>query len=309
VASMLATKAARCVHAAAGRPIADFSLRRTQGIHAGMTAARSSYIAGFSSTSNVLAGKIWGIPTSGTMAHSFVTAFESETEAFEAYAELFPEAAIFLIDTYDTIAGAEKAAAVGKRMKQNGQALTGVRLDSGDMVALSRQVRSILDEAGLPEVKIFASSGFDEYELERLIAEGACIDAFGVGTRMGVSADAPYLDTVYKMVRMGNRNVRKTSEGKVTLAGEKQVFRKMADGHLKGDVIGLRDESREDAVPLLSMVMEKGRSVGPRPTLKEIRQRFADHFNRLDDKTKRLTKPGKYPVTLSERLVELQRRC
>lgn len=309
VASMLATKAARCVHAAAGRPIADFSLRRTQGIHAGMTVARSSYIAGFSSTSNVLAGKIWGIPTSGTMAHSFVTAFESETEAFEAYAELFPEAAIFLIDTYDTIAGAEKAAAVGKRMKQNGQALTGVRLDSGDMVALSRQVRSILDEAGLPEVKIFASSGFDEYELERLIAEGARIDAFGVGTRMGVSADAPYLDTVYKMVRMGNRNVRKTSEGKVTLAGEKQVFRKMADGHFTGDVIGLREESREDAVPLLSRVMENGRSAGPRPTLEEIRQRFADHFNRLDDKTKRLTKPEKYPVTLSERLVELQTCC
>jgi len=309
VASMLATKAARCVHAAAGRPIADFSLRRTQGIHAGMTVARSSYIAGFASTSNVLAGKIWGIPTSGTMAHSFVTAFESETEAFEAYAELFPKAAVFLIDTYDTIAGAEKAAAVGKGMKQKGQALMGVRLDSGDMVALSRKVRRILDEAGLPEVKIFASSGFDEYELARLIAEGARIDAFGVGTRMGVSADAPYLDTVYKMVRMGTRNVCKTSEGKVTLAGEKQVFRKMADGQFKGDILGLREESRDDAVPLLSMVMENGRSVGPRPTLEEIRQRFAHNFKRLDDKTKDLTNPQKYLVALSERLVELQNQC
>jgi nicotinate phosphoribosyltransferase len=194
-------------------------------------------------------------------------------------------------------------------MKQNGQALTGVRLDSGDMVALSRKVRRILDEAGLPEVKIFASSGFDEYELARLIAEGARIDAFGVGTRMGVSADAPYLDMVYKMVRMGERNVRKTSEGKVTLAGEKQVFREIADGRFKGDVIGLREESRADAVPLLSTVMEKGRSVGPRPTLEEIRQRFADHFQRLDDKAKRLTNPEKYPVALSEGLVELQAKC
>jgi len=309
VASMLATKAARCVHAAGGRPIADFSLRRTQGIHAGMTVARSSYIAGFASTSNVLAGKRWGIPISGTMAHSFVTAFTSETEAFEAYAGLFPEAAIFLIDTYDTIAGAEKAAAVGRRMKQKGQALTGVRLDSGDMVTLSRQVRRILDEAGLPEVKIFASSGFDEYELERLVSEGARIDAFGVGTRMGVSADAPYLDMVYKMVRLGTRNVRKTSEGKVTLAGEKQVFRKTAGGRFKGDIIGLRGESLEDAVPLLSKMMENGRSVGPRPTLDKIRQRFADNFNRLGDKTKALTNPEKYPVALSERLVELQRKC
>jgi len=308
VASMLATKAARCVHAAGGRPIADFSLRRTQGIHAGMTVARSSYIAGFASTSNVLAGKRWGIPISGTMAHSFVTAFTSETEAFEAYAGLFPEAAIFLIDTYDTIAGAEKAAAVGRRMKQKGQALTGVRLDSGDMVTLSRQVRRILDEAGLPEVKIFASSGFDEYELERLVSEGARIDAFGVGTRMGVSADAPYLDMVYKMVRLGTRNVRKTSEGKVTLAGEKQVFRKTAGGRFKGDIIGLRGESLEDAVSLLSKMMENGRSVGPRPTLDKIRQRFADNFNRLGDKTKALTNPEKYPVALSERLVELQRK-
>lgn len=309
LASMLATKAARCVHAAAGRPIADFSLRRTQGVHAGMTVARSSYIAGFASTSNVLAGKIWGIPTSGTMAHSFVTAFESETEAFEAYAGLFPGAAVFLIDTYDTIAGAEKAAKVGRRMKKKGQALTGVRLDSGDMVALSRQVRRILDEAGLPEVKIFASSGFDEYELERLVAEGARIDAFGVGTRMGVSADAPYLDMVYKMVRLGARNVRKTSEGKVTLAGEKQVFRRRADGYFRGDVMGLRDESYDEAEPLLSMVMEKGRSVGPRPTLEEIRHRLSNNFKNLDDKIKGLANPQKYPVALSERLAELQRRC
>jgi nicotinate phosphoribosyltransferase len=307
VASLMATKAARCVHAAAGRPIVDFSLRRTQGSHAGMTVARSSYIAGFSGTSNVLAGKTWGIPISGTMAHSFVTAFESETDAFEAYASLFPDSAVFLIDTYDTLQGARNAALVGNRMRKKGSALQGVRLDSGEMIALSRQVRRILDEAGLPEVKIFASSGFDEYALERLIAGGARIDAFGVGTRMGVSADAPYLDMVYKMVRRGDSNVRKVSEGKVTLAGEKQVFRDTAaDGRFLGDIIGARDETLNGATALLRPAMEMGRPVGPRPTLEEIRERFAVNFERLDDRHKRLADAAPYPVTISQRLAELQ---
>lgn len=309
VASMLATKAARCVHAAAGRPIVDFSLRRTQGSHAGMTVARSSYIAGFSGTSNVLAGKIWGIPISGTMAHSFVTAFESETDAFEAYAHLFPDSSVFLIDTYDTLQGARNAAKVGCRMKQEGKSLLGVRLDSGDMIALSRQVRRILDEAGLPDVKIFASSGFDEYVLERLIAGGACIDAFGVGTRMGVSADAPYLDMVYKMARMGSRNVRKVSEGKITLAGEKQVFRKTAENcPFTGDLIGLRDDSPDGARALLTPAMEKGRPVGPMPTLEAIRETFARNFSRLKDRHKRFTDPEPYPVALSRRLEDLQKK-
>ncbi len=310
LASLLATKAARCVHAAGERPIVDFSLRRTQGSTAGMTVARSSFIAGFSGTSNVLAGKTFGIPTSGTMAHSFVTAFESEIEAFEAYAELFPDSAVFLIDTYDTVEGAKAAAQVGQRMKSRGQRLSGVRLDSGNMVSLSRKVRKIMDDAGLPEVKIFASSGFDEYALAQLIADGARIDAFGVGTRMGVSADAPYLDMVYKMVRLGGRNVRKVSEGKVTLAGEKQVFRRSrVDGNFAGDVIGLRDDAPAGARPLLTQVMQDGRPAGPRPTLVDIRQRFAENFSRLDDRYKRLSGADPFPVELSERLVELQKKC
>ena len=310
LASMMATKAARCVHAAAGRPVVDFSLRRTQGSHAGMAVARSAYIAGFAGTSNVLAGKTWGIPISGTMAHSFVTAFESETDAFEAYANLFPESAVFLIDTYDTLQGARAAAAVGRRMKQSGHTLLGVRLDSGDMIALSQRVRRILDEAGLPEVKIFASSGFDEYALERLIAGGARIDAFGVGTRMGVSADAPYLDMVYKMVRLGARNVRKVSQGKITLAGEKQVFRRStADGKFAGDVIGLRGESVADAGPLLAPVLLAGRPIGPVPTLEDIRQRFGENFSHLDDRHKRLIDADPYPVALSGGLLELQKKC
>ncbi len=309
VASLMATKAARCVHAAAGRPLVDFSLRRTQGSHAGMTVARSSYIAGFAGTSNVLAGKIWGIPISGTMAHSFVTAFATEADAFEAYANLFPDSAVFLIDTYDTLQGARNAAVVGQRMRQRGNALLGVRLDSGNMVALSRQVRRILDEAGLPAVKIFASSGFDEYALERLIAGGARIDAFGVGTRLGVSADAPYLDMVYKMVRLGDRNVRKVSEGKITLAGEKQVFRKMGvDGHFDGDVIGLRDDSPDGTITLLAPAMEKGRPVGPMPTLEEIRERFAETFARLDQRHKHVENAEPYSVRVSERLGDLQKK-
>jgi nicotinate phosphoribosyltransferase len=310
VACMLATKAARCVQAAAGRPIVDFSLRRTQGSHAGMTVARSSYITGFTGTSNVLAGKHWDIPISGTMAHSFVTAFDSEIEAFEAYADLFPDNAVFLIDTYDTLQGAKNAAVVAKRMKQKGHALQAIRLDSGDMVALSREVRRILDAAGLPEVQIFASSGFDEYVLTRLIADGARIDAFGVGTRMGVSADAPYLDMVYKMVRVGNRDVRKQSEGKITLAGKKQVFRKMADdGRFTGDIIGIREETVDRARPLLMPVMKNGRPVGPMPTLGEIRARFAENFARLDDRYKRFENPEIYPVAISTRLAEVQKKC
>jgi nicotinate phosphoribosyltransferase len=305
-ASLLATKAARCVHVAAGRPVVDFSLRRTQGTHAGMVVARSSYLAGFSGTSNVLAGKIWDIPISGTMAHSFITAFESEIEAFEAYADLFPDSAVFLIDTYDTVQGAKNAAVVARRMKARGHALQGVRLDSGDMIDLSRRVRGILDEAGLPEVKIFASSGLDEYALERLIQGGARIDAFGVGTRMGVSADIPYLDMVYKMVRCGRRNVRKVSEGKVTLAGEKQVFRKTGgDGRFMGDILGVRAEDAV-AAPLLAPAMENGRPVGPPPTLAAIRSRFGENFNRLDERYKRIENPETYPVQVSEKLTALQ---
>ncbi|GAB6904225.1 Nicotinate phosphoribosyltransferase pncB2 [Desulfosarcina cetonica] len=308
VASMLATKAARCVHAAAGRPVVDFSLRRTQGYHAGMVVARSSYIAGFVGTSNVLAGKLWDIPISGTMAHSFVTAFNTEVEAFEAYADLFPDDAIFLIDTFDTLQGARNAALVGRRMQDKGLALRGVRLDSGDMIDLSRKVRRILDDAGLPAVKIFASSGFDEYALSHLIAGGARIDAFGVGTRMGVSADAPYLDMVYKMVRLGDRNVRKQSEGKVTLAGEKQVFRKAAtDGRFLEDMIGVRDEAPEGYQPLLQPVMQNGKRMTRLPPLIRIRDRFADNFRCLEDGCKRFEAPEIYPVRLSARLEALQK--
>ncbi len=305
--TLIATKAARCIHAAAGRALIDFSLRRTQGHDAGIKVARSAYMAGFVGTSNVLAGKIYDIPISGTMAHSYVMAFENELEAFQAYAEVFPNNTVLLIDTYDTITGAENAVKIARRLKEQGKQLVGVRLDSGDMASLSKSVRKILNDAGFPEVKIFASSGFDEYKISEVLSSGAAIDAFGVGTKMGVSADVPYIDIVYKMVRFGNRDVRKLSPGKKTLAGEKQVFRKSAaDGRYLEDIIGLRDDSFEDADPLLGEVMQKGRRLQASIPLPELQNRFKKYFFLLDDKYKALDKRHPYPVSISPRLAALQ---
>jgi nicotinate phosphoribosyltransferase len=305
--SMTATKAARCVHAAGGRGLVDFSLRRTQGIDAGLKVARSSYIAGFVATSNVMAGKLYGIPISGTMAHSYVSSFEDEVEAFRAFARSFPEKTILLIDTYDTVAGARKAAVVGQEMAKEGYKLLGVRLDSGDMTLLSQQVRDVLDEAGLRDVEIFASSGFDEHKIARTIREGARIDAFGVGTKMGVSADAPYFDMAYKLVQYGERPIMKLSTGKVNLAGKKQVFRNVdRQGRLLEDIIGTRDEIIEGASPLLAPVIQDGKLVGKHPSLEEIRERFRKNFAALDDKYKALDGAHLYPVKLSARLKAVQ---
>jgi len=307
--TLVASKAARCVYAAEGRPIIDFSLRRTQGQDAGVKAARSAYLSGFAATSNVLAGKMYGIPISGTMAHSYVTAFGREEDAFSAYAKLFPKNAIFLIDTYDTLEGARCAARVAARMKERGDSLIGVRLDSGDMVELSRSVRAILDDAGLEDVQIFASSGFDEYQIADVISRGAAIDAFGVGTKLGVSADAPYLDIVYKLARLGNRDVRKLSPEKVTLAGKKQVFRR-TDTSLQymADVIGCRDESVPEGTPLLSPKMVRGKAAGSSPSLSSIREAFSGNFADLPGKYKTLdSNAASYPIAVSRQLEALQR--
>jgi nicotinate phosphoribosyltransferase len=306
--SMIATKAARCVHAASGRRLIDFSLRRAHGIDAGLKVARSSYIAGFAATSNVLAGKLYGIPISGTMAHSYISAFGDEIAAFRAFARSFPEKTVLLVDTYDTLAGARKAAVIGQEMAKEGRRLLGVRLDSGDMTTLSQEVRNILDDAGLQETGIFASSNFDEYKIARLISEGARIDAFGVGTKMGVSADAPYFDIVYKLVQYGDRPIMKRSTGKVNLAGKKQVFRRTdSQGRFMEDVIGTDDETIEGATPLLAPVLEEGKLVKAHPTLEEIRQHFAKRFQALDEAYKALDGPPSYPVQLSPRLSALQK--
>ena len=303
----IATKALRCIHAAKGRPIADFSLRRTQGLDAGMQVARSTYISGFTGTSNVLAGKKYGIPVSGTMAHSFVLALGSDAEAFQAYSRTFPDNSIFLIDTHDVTEGARSAVKVALAMAKEGHLLRGVRIDSGEMVGTSRMVRGILDEAGLDKVQIIATSGFDEFEIEKVLSGGAAIDVFGVGTKLGVCADTPYLDMVYKLAQYDGRDVKKTSPGKITLAGEKQVFRKTdPTGRYVADILGTRNETIDGTVPLLIKVMENGRQIQVPPALQELRERIRAGFSNLDDGCKYLEHPDKYPIRLSHRLSEIQ---
>ncbi|MBW1980477.1 MAG: nicotinate phosphoribosyltransferase [Deltaproteobacteria bacterium] len=306
-ASLIATKASRCVHAADDRRLVDFSLRRTQGMDAGLKAARSSYIGGFLGTSNVQAGKIYDLPIYGTMAHSYVESFDREIDAFRAFAKSFPDNTILLIDTYDTLAGARKAVKVAEEMRAAGKALRAVRLDSGDMVQLSRQVRKILDDAGFPEVKIFASGGFDEFKIQEILAAGACIDAFGVGTKLGVSADAPYLDAAYKMVQYNGRPVLKLSSGKVSLAGPKQVFRQYDEhGMFRSDLIGLRDEDVADADALLVVAMQQGKRLLPNEPTNQIQQRFRQEFAQLPDIYKSLQGTRNYPVGITAKLQALQ---
>ncbi len=307
--SLIATKAARCVKAAKGRGLVDFSLRRNQGSDAGLKVARSSYIAGFAATSNVLAGKIYDIPVSGTMAHSFVSLFEDEHDAFRVFAENYPDNTVLLIDTHDTIEGAKNAASIGIEMQQRGEQLRGVRLDSGDMAQLSKDVRQILDDAGLTETKIFASSGFDEYKIARVLDNNALIDAFGVGTKLGVSADAPYLDMVYKLVRFKDRDITKQSPGKAYLAGEKQVFRKTDEGgKYLADIIGRKDETFKNTIPMLQTMIEKGTLMVEMPDLEEIRKYFTACFSKLDETYKAIDSTARYPVSVSDDLKEIQKR-
>ncbi len=308
--TIVATKAARCVWAARGRAVVDFSLRRTQGMDAGMKAARCSYMVGCVSTSNVLAGKAYGIPIAGTMAHSYVSSFPEEIDSFRAYARSFPDSTTLLIDTYDTVAGARTAAAVATEMEARGHHLRSVRLDSGDLLALSREVRLVLDDAGLEYVDIFATGGLDEYQIVALLDAGAPINGFGVGTRMGVSDDAPWLDLAYKLVRYDGRPVLKLSTGKVSLAEEKQLYRlRDARGMLSGDVIALRSEASPPAgEALLTRVMEEGRITAPLPSLEEIRGRFREEFDRLPEQYKALRGTPDYPVRLSPGLAALQER-
>jgi len=307
---MIATKASRCVHAAWPRKLVDFSLRRTQGTDAGMKVARASFIGGFIGTSNVLAGKIYDIPIFGTMAHSFITCFENEIEAFRAFAHTFPDNTVLLVDTYDTISGTVKAAEVGEELVRRGKMLKGVRLDSGDIARLSKKVRNILRKSGLDETTIFASGGFDEYKIQKVLRQGGNINSFGVGTKMGVSADAPYFDMAYKLVKYGGRPVMKLSPEKATLPSEKQVFRfSTSKGKLRRDVLGLRDDMMRDGKPLLKKVMTKGKIQGKLPTLPQIQKTFLGEFANLDKKYKILGERGDvYPVSLSTRLRNLKSR-
>jgi nicotinate phosphoribosyltransferase len=305
--SLIATKAARCVGAATGRSVVDFALRRTHGTDAGMKVASASFMAGFAGTSNVRAGNFYGIPLVGTMAHSFVSAFASEIDAFRAYAASFPNHAILLIDTYDTLHGARNAVAVAKEMAARGQRLLGVRIDSGDLASLAREVRRILDEAGLKDVKIVGSGGLDEYELARFSAANVPFDSYGVGTKVGVSADAPWADTAYKLVEYDGRPVLKLSTGKESWPGKKQVFRfNDHQARMTEDVVALRHEQIAGAEPLLEGVLQGGRVAGQLATLEEAQLLCRRDLERLPDLYKRILDPARYPVKFSARLQRLR---
>lgn len=297
----LATKAARCRLAAPGMELVDFALRRAQGIGAGMAVARLSAIAGFAATSNVEAARRFGLRAAGTMAHSYIEAFPSEADAFRAFVEDVPGRRTFLVDTYDTVGGVRTAIEVMRELGLESD--LGVRLDSGDLVALSRETRRLLDEAGFPQVRIFVSGGLDEHDLRRFVAEGAPIDAAGVGTRMGVSADAPYLDSAFKLVQLGDHPVLKLSTGKATLPGPKQVWRRLP---IEEDVLATRHEpGPEGCEPLLEPVMRGGVRAQPPGTIGAARARLDRDLDALPPQARDLTAPVPPAVRLSDRLAAL----
>ena len=303
--SLIAGKAARSVDVAGGRQLVDFGLRRAHGGEAALKAARSSYLAGFDATSNVLAGREYGIPVSGTMAHSFVESFRDELEAFRAFARSYPDNAILLVDTYDTIEGTRNAVEVGRELADRGSRLRGVRLDSGDLLSLSREVRALLDGAGLRDALVFASGGLDEVDVERLLTAAAPIGGFGIGTKLVVSADAPYLDMAYKLVELDGRPTLKLSEDKATLPGQKQVWRVEEGGLLSYDAIDADGvPGPGSAKPVLRPVMSGGRRL-ERETLETIRERAARERARLPARHRGLA-AERYDVRVGASLAALR---
>jgi nicotinate phosphoribosyltransferase len=303
--SLIASKAARMMLAAPGKLLVDFGLRRAHGSEAGVMAARASYIAGFAGTATMLAEKRFGIPTFGTMAHSFIQAYDDESAAFEDFAQSRPQNLTFLIDTYDTEAAARKVVALAPRLKARGITIRSVRLDSGDLIALSKQVRRILDEGGLTAVSIFASGGLDEDSLAEMLQAGAPIDGFGIGTSLTTSSDVPALDCAYKLQEYAGLARRKRSTGKATWPGRKQVWRRYGpDGCMTGDVLSLESDHQEGE-PLLQLVMRGGRRVAPPPTLAETRARAARDLARLPEPLRQLKPEGSYPVQVADALVRL----
>lgn len=310
--TLIATKASRVVYAARGRSIAEFGLRRAQG-DGYLEATRAAYIGGCTSTSNVMAGKKLGIPVSGTMAHSFVTSFEHEIDSFRAYAQTFPSKCFLLIDTYDSLDGAKKAAMIGKELETEGHKLLGVRLDSGDISLLSKKVRKILDESDLPYVKIVASGDLNEWKIDELMKKDSNIDIFGVGTELVTGRPSPALDGIYKLsdvAEKGRHSPRmKLSEDtlKSTLPGKKMVWR-IEEGRFVKDIISLDDEGFDNAIPLLQPVVRKGEIVCKKPSLDEIRLNAVRDLSHFPDKYKKLDHAPSYTVEFSEKLIELREK-
>jgi nicotinate phosphoribosyltransferase len=299
--TVIASKAARVLEAARGRSVVDFGLRRMHGLYAGLGAARAAYIAGIDGTSNVAAGQAYGIPPSGTMAHSYVQAHDDEYEAFRAFARLYP-GTVLLVDTYDTIAGVRKVVDLARELGADFH-VGAIRLDSGDLHALAVEARRILDDAGLQAVRIVASSSLNEDLIDALVRDGAPIDIFGVGTEMGVSRDVPTIDIVYKLVEYAGRGRLKLSPGKPVLPGRKQVFRVEHDGVADRDVLARHDE-RIDGRPLLEPVMQRGsRLSAGRASVEDARRRYRAEMERLPRRVRALAPADPpYVVAISEGL-------
>jgi nicotinate phosphoribosyltransferase len=283
--TLIASKAVRNYIAAKGKTLVDFGLRRAHSPMAGLLSARACYIGGFNGTSNLQAGMLYGIPVFGTMAHSYIMVFDQEEEAFRAFAKSFPDRVFLLIDTYNTVEGAKKAL----KLLKEGIKVLGVRIDSGDIPELCREVRGILDQEGFKDVKILVSGGVDEYDIERWVSEGVPIDAFGVGTKLLTSADAPYLDIAYKLVEYEGKPKFKESPGKKTFPYKRQVWRFLKDGRFDYDKV-----SRFQEGGLVKKVSF------PLPSLKEIRERVLEQINQLPEELKSLRKKVEYRVEVDE---------
>ena len=307
--TMVASKAARIVDTAPDALLVEFGARRAHGAEAAIGAARAAYLAGFAGTSHVLAGMREGIPIFGTMAHSYVMAHARERDAFVAFARAQPDNVVLLIDTYDVHAAVPEVLEAARILADEGITIRAVRIDSGDLAALARDVRHALDAGGHPEIGIFASGDLDEYAIARLKAQGAPIDGFGIGTRLTTSADAPYLGLVYKLQEYAGKPRRKTSHGKKTWPGRKQVYRRTdPNGYWTGDTLTLADAPAE-GTPLLQPAMRGGRRVHPRPDLTTLRARFQSHRTHLPpalrNGARTGSEPAPYPVEIGKPLREL----
>lgn len=306
--TLIAAKAARMMLAAPNKVLVDFGFRRAHGAEAGLMAARASYLTGFAGTATVLAGEEFGIPIYGTMAHSFIESFDDESAAFAAFAQSRPDNLVLLIDTYDVEAAARKVVALAPKLAQAGITIRGVRLDSGDLIALSRNVRAILDAGGLHVVTIFASGGLEEDDLAVFAKANAPIDGLGIGTAMTTSSDVPALDVVYKLQEYAGVPRRKRSVNKATWPGRKQVWRRYgADGRMAGDVLSLESPSHDGTKtdigePLVGLVMRNGRRIVPAPSLDDIRQHSKGAFERLPEPLRRLEGGAAYPVEVADAL-------
>ncbi len=302
--SLIASKAARLVLAAPDKLMVDFGLRRAHGAEAGIWAARASYVAGFAGTATTLAAKLYGIPIYGTMAHSFVQAHDDESTAFENFARSRPKNLTLLIDTYDTEAAARKVAALAPRLRALGITIDAVRIDSGNLAAQAGRVRQILDAAGLTRTAIFASGGLDEDKIRSMLAAGAPIGGFGVGTSLTTSSDVPALDCAYKLQEYAGIARRKRSTGKATWPGRKQVWRRFGpDGKMRGDVLSLVDQNI-GGTRLLEPVMHGGRRLA-HPSLDQIRAHAARNLATLPEPLQRMDAAAAYPVQIADALVRL----